>query len=67
VSNERQNPVTSSSDGDCGVINHIGDNVPIVFGGIAGRATIETMMRGSQCQQDGPFTWLSAHFAIILA
>jgi len=67
MSNERQNPVTFPSDRDCGVINHIGNDMPIMFGGIAGRASIEPMMGGSQCQQDGSFTRLWAHFAMILA
>ena len=52
MSNERQNPVAFPADWNRGVINHIGDNMPIVLGGIAGRASIEPMMSGSQCQQD---------------
>jgi hypothetical protein len=47
--------------------HHIGDNMPIVLGSIAGRASIEPMMSGSQCQQDGSLAGFWAHFAIILA
>jgi hypothetical protein len=47
MSNERQNPVAFPSDWNRGVINHIGDNMPIVLGSIAGRASIEPMMSGS--------------------
>jgi hypothetical protein len=38
-----------------------------MFGGVAGGASVETVMRGSQGQQDGPFAVLRAHFAMILA
>jgi hypothetical protein len=38
-----------------------------MFGGVAGGASVETMMGGGQRQQDGSFAVFCAHFAIILA
>jgi hypothetical protein len=67
MSYERQDPVAFPSDRYGGVVDHVGDDVPIMFGGVAGGASVETVMRGSQGQQDGPFAVLRAHFAMILA
>src|ERR1700736_578809 len=67
VSDEREDSVASPSDWDCRVVDHVGDHVPIVFGGVAGGASVKTMMSGGQRQQNCSFAMFGAHFAIILA
>src|SRR5271165_4195089 len=48
MSDEREDSVAPPSDRYRGVVDHVSDDVPIVFGGIAGRASVEPMMGGSQ-------------------
>ena len=62
-----ENTVPFPSKGNGGVIDHVGHNMPIVFGRVSGGAMIKAVMGRSDGQQDGSFPMPRAHFAIILA
>jgi hypothetical protein len=52
---------------DGGVVDHVGNDVPVMLSGVTSGAVIEAVMRGSDGEQDGTFPVPCAHFEIILA
>src|ERR1700675_1087522 len=61
MSDEREDPVAFPSDRDGRVVDHVGNHVPVMFGSIAGGASIEAMMGGGQREQDCSLAMLGAH------
>src|SRR5580692_5210112 len=67
VTDKRKDTVTFPAKRDSGVVDHVGNDVPVMFSGVASGAVIEPVMSGSDSEQDGSFPVPCAHFAIILA
>jgi hypothetical protein len=53
---KREDFIPLPSDRNHGIVNHVGDDVPIVFSGIPGRSVIKAVVRRSQRQQDRAFS-----------
>src|SRR5690349_7097205 len=64
---KREDSVTLPPDRYGGVVNHVGNDVPIVLSSVAGCTAVKAVMSGSQGQQDRPLSVLGAHFGMILA
>src|ERR1700740_526889 len=67
VTNKRKNAVAFPADRDGGVVNHVGNDMPVMCGRVSGGPMIEAVVCRRDSQEYSSFPVTSAHFEIILA